>query len=142
VEKTQNVSSTGLGLFPMSPLKRIKLVMSLAQITHDVGADGFLQINFKVDKGKDAKPIINKFDIFLSADILETEVGFKGDKKMRYDLKTQWEQILKLKAPIITQDTVMEGKKGDLDVKKYDDAMMSILLAITRAFDYSLANQK
>lgn len=131
VEKSQKVSVPGLGIFPTSPLKRIKLVMNLGEITNEIGAEGFLQISFKVDKGKKSKPVLNKFDVLMSADLRSQEVGFKGKKKMRYDFHTQWLPIVNLKKPMITQEHVLEGKKGPLDVKKYDKALMDILYAVT-----------
>ena len=101
-----------------------------------------MQIKFKVDKGKNSKPVISQFEVKLSADMVETEVGFKGNNKMNYGLNTQWEQIFNLKNGIITQDDVLESKKGPLDIKKYDTAMMDILFAITNAMEYSLANRQ
>ncbi|MBN1227746.1 MAG: IS200/IS605 family transposase [Deltaproteobacteria bacterium] len=115
VEKSQKVSTTGLGLFP-GPFKMIKVVMNLGEITHIVGADGFLQINFKVGKGKQSKPVLQEFNILLSADLRSQEVGFKGNKKMRYDFYTQWTPIVKLKKDLISTDDVLDCKKGPLKI--------------------------
>lgn len=130
VEKSQKVSTTGLGLFP-GPLKMIKVVMNLGEITHSLGADGFLQVNFKVDKGKGSKPILQEFNILLSADLRSQEVGFEGAKKMRYDFYTQWQPIVTLKKPIMSTDDVMDDNKGPFNVAKYDKALMDMLYAVT-----------
>lgn len=84
-------------------IKRIKLVGNLGEITNGVGAEGFVQVKFKIGKNKKDQPIIEIFDIILSADLRGTEVGFKGHKKMRYDFHTQWHQLLKLDKAIELQ---------------------------------------
>ena len=63
----------------------------------------------------------------------EQEVGFKGKKKMSYGFKTSGENIFNLKKGIITTDDVIEGKKGPLDIKKYDTALMEIIFAFCHA---------
>ncbi|MDD5756895.1 MAG: hypothetical protein PHR23_06410 [bacterium] len=138
VEKTQKVSTTGLGIFPSSPLKMIKLVMNLGEITHSLGAEGFLQVKFKVDKNKKDQPVLDQFDILLSTDLRGQEVGFKGDKKMRYDFYVQWQPILKLKVELESQDPVREDKKGPLNVAMYDKALTSMLSAVTNGFSSGL----
>jgi len=137
VEKSQKVSTTGLGLFPSS-LKMIKVVMNLGEITHNLGAEGFLQVNFKVDKGKESKPILQEFNILLSTDLRAQEVGFEGNKKFRYDFYTQWQPIVTLKNPLISSDDVLESKKGPLDIAKYDKALMDMLYTVTDGIKASL----
>lgn len=138
VEKTQKVSTTGLGIFPSSPLKMIKLVMNLGEITHSLGAEGFLQVKFKVDKNKKDQPVLDQFDILLSTDLRGQEVGFKGDKKMRYDFYVQWQPILKLQKELESQDPVREDKKGPLNVGMYDKALTSMLSAVINGFSSGL----
>jgi hypothetical protein len=117
VEKTQKVSATGLGIFPSNPIKMIKLIVNMGNIVHDVDADGMLQIHYKVLKGKKAKPIVGGFQILMTGGIVEKEVGFKGHKKMSYSFKAQSEPLITQKKGIITQNDVIEGKKGPLDIK-------------------------
>ena len=71
----------------------------------------------------------------MSADIKAQEVGFKGKKKMRYDFMTQWMPILSLKAELMSTETVLDGKKGPLNVAKYDKALMDMIYAISDGFD-------
>ncbi len=138
VEKTQKVSVPGLGIFPSSPLKLIKLIINLGDITHAVGAEGFLQVKFKVDSGKNFKPVLKNFDVLLSADIREEEVGFKGNKKMRYDFMTQWAPVVKLEKEFITAEEVTETKKGPVVVEKYDKGLMEMLYAVTDGIRYGI----
>lgn len=138
VEKSQKVSTTGLGVFP-GAVGMIKVVMNLGYIVADLGADGFVQVNFKVDKSKDDQPILTEFNMLLSSNIKETEVGFKGNKKMRYDFMNQWQPIVTLKAPLESEDEVMDGKKGPFNVTKYDKALMDMLYAITDATKVSIS---
>jgi hypothetical protein len=119
----------------------IKLVMNVGEITYAVGAEGFLQIHYKVDKSRNFQPIIDNFEIKFSGDIKETEVGFKGNKKMRHDVLIQWEPILNLKTEIMSTDKVMDGKKGPLNVAKYDKALMDIIYAITDGFGATLQKE-
>ncbi len=139
VELTQTVSTTGLGIFPMSPLKRIKLVGNLGEITNGVGAEGFVQVKFKIGKNKKDQPILETFDIILSADLRGTEVGFKGHKKMRYDFYMQWHQLLKLDKAIESQDPVRADKNSPFDFAMYDKALGSILSAVIGGFKAGLA---
>ncbi|OGS18579.1 MAG: hypothetical protein A3J83_05485 [Elusimicrobia bacterium RIFOXYA2_FULL_40_6] len=141
VEKSQKVSASGIGIFPTNPLTMIKLVMNLGEITHDIGADGFLQINFKVDQGSKFEPVIDKFEIKYSGNIKETKVGFKGAEKMRYDFMTQWEPVLNLKEELKSTDSVMDGKKGPLNVEKYDKALMDMIYAIVDGFNAVLQKE-
>ncbi|MDD5022261.1 MAG: hypothetical protein PHR82_09075 [Endomicrobiaceae bacterium] len=141
VELTQTVSTTGLGIFPMSPLKRIKLIIKLGEITNGVGAEGFVQVNFKVDKNKKDQPVLDKFDIILSADLRGTEVGFKGHKKMRYDFHMQWHPLMQLKKEIESQDPVRADKKSPFDAGMYDKALSSMLSAVIGGFKSGLASE-
>jgi hypothetical protein len=138
VEKSQKVSASNLGIFPSSPLKMIKLMMNISAITHSVGADGMLQVKFKISKGKKDRPVLTQFDIILNGGMKGTEVGFKGNKKMRYDFMVQNEQLVKLKEDLISGDDVYEGKKGPFSVEKYDKALKDILYAITDGIKESI----
>ncbi|MFH2138378.1 MAG: hypothetical protein ABII88_07690 [Candidatus Omnitrophota bacterium] len=139
VTKTQKVSATGLGLFP-GPLGMIKVAMNVAEITHELGADGFLQINFRVDKGSGGTPILQSFNVLLSADIRGQEVGFKGNKKMRYDLYTQWLPILEMPLPIMNIADIAGPEKGSIDMSAYDKALMDVINSVGAAYKYSIAN--
>ncbi len=139
VELTQTVSTSGLGIFPISPLKRIKLVGNLGEITNAVGAEGFVQVKFKIDKNKKDQPVLDMFDIILSADLRGTEVGFKGHKKMRYDFHMQWHQLMKLKKVIESQDPVRADKKSPFDLVMYDKALGSMLSSVIGGFKAGLA---
>ncbi|MFZ5563723.1 MAG: hypothetical protein ACOZBW_06685 [Thermodesulfobacteriota bacterium] len=130
VEKSQKVSTTGLGLFP-GAIQMIKVVMNLGEITHSLGADGFLQVNFKVDKDKESRPVLEAFNVLLSADLRGQEVGFQGNKSMRYDFYIQWQPVVKLKSPLVATAEVLEGKKGPFNIEKYDAALMEMLYAVT-----------
>ena len=134
VEKSQKVSTTGLGLFP-GPIGMIKVVMNLGEITNSVGADGFLQINFKVDKSKKDQPVLDGFNVLLSADLRSQEVGFQGNKTMRYDFYTQWEPIVTLKNSLLSTEEVLDGENGSFNVAKYDKALMDMLYSIIGGID-------
>jgi len=67
VEKSQKVSASNLGIFPSNPLKMIKVLMNTCDITHSVGADGLLQVKFKVGKGKKDRPGARKTGKSVSA---------------------------------------------------------------------------
>jgi hypothetical protein len=139
VTKSVKVSASGLGIFP-GAFKMIKVVMTLAKLTHELGADGFLQVNFFVDKAKKGAPIVTQLKLKLSGDIRAQEVGFKGHKKMRYDLYTQWHELISLKKPV--ESTVnIEGKdKGDVNMEAYDKGLMEILKSVVMMFDFEIGN--
>ncbi|MBU0996026.1 MAG: hypothetical protein KJ737_26320 [Proteobacteria bacterium] len=138
VEKTQSVSASNLGIFPSNPLKMIKLLINICEITHSVGAEAVVQVKFKVDKDKNFKPILKQFDVIMSAEIKPQEVGFKGNKKMRYDFLTQNEPLVKMKTELITADEVTDGKKGPFNVEKYDKALMGILYTVTDSLSFGI----
>lgn len=137
VTKTQKVSTSGLGIFP-GPLKMIKVVLKLAQLTHELGADGFLQVNFYVDKGKNGAPILSQLNMKLSSDIRAQEVGFAGNKKMRYDLYTQWHEMVSLKTPVESTVDIQGENKGDVNMEAYDKALMEILTSVNDMLKYEI----
>jgi hypothetical protein len=137
VSETQKISTTGLGIFP-GAFGMMKVAPTVAQVTAELGADGFLQVWFKVDIGKKFAPVLSAFEIKMSTDLRSQEVGFSGHKSLRYDFYTQWEQIANLREGIISEADVRGAEKGSLDLAKYDAELMGMLTALENALSYSI----
>lgn len=80
---------------------------------------------------KESRLVLEEFNVLLSADLRGQEVGFQGNKSMRYDFYIQWQPVVKLKAPLAATSEVLDGKKGPFNVEKYDAALMEMLYAVT-----------
>lgn len=137
VNESQKISTTGLGIFP-GVIGMFKVVSTVAQMTAEMGADGFLQVWYKVDIGKKFAPVLTAFEIKMSADLRSQEVGFKGNKSLRYDFYTQWEPIVKLKEPIISEADIRGEEKGTIDLVKYDAELMGMLGAVENGIGFSI----
>jgi len=140
VNETQKISTTGLGIFP-GVIGMFKVVTTVAQMTAELGADGFLQVMYKVDIGKKFAPVLTAFEIKMSADLRSQEVGFKGNKSLRYDFYTQWEQIAKLKEAVISEADIRGAEKGSIDLAKYDAELMGMLGAIQNGLSFAIHEQ-
>ena len=137
VNETQKISTTGLGIFP-GAIGMIKVASTVAKVTAELGADGFLQIYFRVDIGKKGAPVLSDFEIKMSSDLRSQEVGFKGNKSLRYDFYTQWESIAKLKEAIISEADVRGAEKGSIDMNKYDAELLGMLGAVENGIGFSI----
>ena len=137
VNETQKISTTGLGIFP-GVIGMFKVVSTVAQMTAEMGADGFLQVWYKVDIGKKFAPVLTAFEIKLSTDLRSQEVGFKGNKSLRYDFYTQWEPIVKLKEAIISEADIRGAEKGTIDLTKYDAELMGMLGAVENGIGFAI----
>jgi len=137
VNETQKISTTGLGIFP-GAMGMLKVAPTVAKVTAELGADGFLQIWFRVDIGKKGAPVLADFDVKMSSDLRSQEVGFSGHKSLRYDFYSQWEQIAKLKEGIISEADVKGAQKGSIDLNKYDAELMGMLGAIENGLGFSI----
>ena len=140
VNETQKISTTGLGIFP-GAFGMMKVAPTVAQVTAELGADGFLQVWFKVDIGKKFAPVLSEFEVKMSSDLRSQEVGFSGHKSLRYDFYTQWEQIMKLKDAIVSEADVKGAAKGSIDLAKYDAELMGMLTAVENGLGYGIHEQ-
>ncbi len=103
--------------------------MRLAELTHDAQAGSAMRISFYVDKGKKGAPTLKSMDVVVYADLDGQKVGFAGNKKMSYNFKRQNETVFKLKKPLANPVDIAGPEKGDVDVEKYDAALMELLTA-------------
>lgn len=135
----QKVSTVGLGVFP-GPIGMIKVCGEIAPITAELGADGFLQVHFKVDQGKRSAPVLSNFEILLTADLRSQKGGFKGHEKLRYDFYTQWANILSLKKGIESNtDFNKKRKDGKFDTAGYHTELLTMLFGIINGWDYAMS---
>ncbi len=141
VEESQKISTSGLGLFPSNPLAMIKVIMKLAQVTAELGADGLLQVRFKVDMGKKYAPVLSELEIKMSSDLTADSVGLKGHRSVSYGFKSHSDKIVLLKEPIKSEADVKSDKKGQLDLDKYDAELMGIMNALVAGIDHALKEQ-
>ncbi|OGS23165.1 MAG: hypothetical protein A2252_02830 [Elusimicrobia bacterium RIFOXYA2_FULL_39_19] len=139
VTKTQKVSTTGLGIFP-GPIKMIGVVGDLGPITAELGAEGFLQVHFRVDKTKKFAPALTAFEMLLSTDLRSQKVGFKGKEKLRYDFYTQWQNILNLEKAIESKSNLDSKDPKDFDKQKYNTELTDMLYGVIGGFDVGLKN--
>jgi|GEM_PF-1848678 len=123
------VSAKGLGLFPTSPMKIIKLMANLADLTNDAQANSALKVSFYIDKGKKGAPVLKSLDIIAYADLRGDERGFAGHKKMYYEFYKQNVQIFKLSKPMVNKVDISGPEKGSVDMEKYDKGLMELITA-------------
>ena len=121
------VSVEGLGLFPTSPLKAMKFVASMADMTNASGADGAFKVNFYINKGKGGSPVLQSFEIVAYGDLRCEERGFSGNKKLACDFYKQNETIFSLNKSMISKADISGATKGSVDMEKYDKALMELL---------------
>ncbi|HPG30312.1 MAG TPA: hypothetical protein PKY81_15180 [bacterium] len=126
-KKGIKISAEGLGLFPTSPFKAIKLAGRLAELTNDAKANAAMKINFYIDKGKKGVPVLKSFNIILYGDLRGQETGFEGNKKMFYSFYVGNETIFTLKKPMVNPVDISGEEKGTVNMAKYDDALMELL---------------
>lgn len=123
------VSAEGLGLFPTSPFKIVKLMGNLSSLTNASGANAAMKINFYIDKTKKGAPVLRSMDLIIYADLRGYEVGFEGNKKMAYDFHRQNENIFRITKPIVNDLDIAGEEKGSVDMAKYDKGLMEALNA-------------
>ncbi|OGS23632.1 MAG: hypothetical protein A2297_08360 [Elusimicrobia bacterium RIFOXYB2_FULL_48_7] len=138
VTKAQKVSTVGLGVFP-GPIGMIGVVGDLGPITAELGADGFIQVHFRVDKSKKFAPVLSSFEMLLSADMRSQKVGFKGKEKLRYDFYTQWANLVSMKKGIESKTNFDKKKDGKFDVDQYNAELKDMLYGIVGGWDFAMA---
>jgi len=132
------MSAEGLGLFPTNPLKAIKLISNLAELTNAAQANGAIKVSFYIDKGKKGAPVLKSFDIILNGDLRGDEVGFKGNKKISYGFYKQNQNIFKLKKSMENRIDISGEEKGSVDLEKYDNGLMELINATINMMKESL----
>lgn len=138
VTKAQKVSTVGLGVFP-GPIGMMGVIGDLGPITHELGADGFLQVHFKVDKSKKDAPVLLSFEILMSADLRPRKYGFKGKEKTAYDFYTQWNNLVSMKTGIESKTKLDKKVEGKFDVTTYQTELNDMLYGIVSGWDFAMS---
>jgi hypothetical protein len=134
--KGEKVAASGMGVFGLGG--EFGLAKRLPHIIQETGSQGSLRISFYVDWGKDSAPVLSKFSVTYDGDLIEQEVGFKGHKKMDYYNKTQNAGLFSLKKPLASQANVRGEKRGQIDMEKYNQALMEMVNAVVNSFSAGL----
>lgn len=140
--KGLKVSAEGLGIYPTSPIKAMKLAGRIAELTGESGADTAMRINFYVDKGKKGAPVLRDFSITVNSDLRSDMRGFKGHESKVYEFYKQNNVIFKLNDALISQDDISGTEKNSVNMQKYDQALMTLIGSTIDMLKADLAKAK